>query len=363
MSLLKVILYPVPAFDATKSQKFKFAVQGSNSQIKASKLTIRKQEDNSIIYDQQLLSLKYEYILPKDILTNGEYYNAIITVYQDVNVSAGISSPIEFKCISAPDIKFTNLPVGNLIDNPSFNFKFKYTQENNEPLNIYKLNLYDSKKFLISSSGELYAQSNSSPYMGEYLFSGFENNKRYYIELSIETLNGFKLNTELILLDIQYLYPQLSSIITLKNKCNEGYIEVASNIQLIDGEANPEPPKYIDNKEIDLTDYDSYVKWEKVYNIGDDFVARVWFRAANDYSTLLQFSNTLGQSIRVDYMQGYESKDSEYIGAYARLIVSSLNGMEYYIYSNYTKTLLDGEKCCLQIKRVDSIYEIQLILL
>ena len=76
MALPRPVLNTQVAFDATQAHTFTFTVYGSGAQVTANKLTIRKQSDNSIVYQQQQTTFKFEHTLPAGSLTNGNYYNA-----------------------------------------------------------------------------------------------------------------------------------------------------------------------------------------------------------------------------------------------------------------------------------------------
>lgn len=81
MSLTRPTLIAVPSFDATQSFTFTFTVQSGSSQIVANQLTIRRQSDNQIIYNEKQETFKYEHIVNADELTNGTYYNAVVSVF------------------------------------------------------------------------------------------------------------------------------------------------------------------------------------------------------------------------------------------------------------------------------------------
>ena len=143
------------------------------------------------------------------------------------------------------------------------------------------------------------------------------------------------------------------------NNCEEGYITLKSNIILIDGESNPSPPTYIDDKEVDLTGDGTWVEWNDGYSISGDFLARLWFRKPNPYAQIMQFSNTDGQTITLRYMQGYENVNAPDIQSYVELYVQSVNGYDYYIYSNYIDTLPDTSYYNVWLTRVNDIYQLQ----
>lgn len=361
MPLTRPTLLNIPAFDATQPYTFEFTVQGSTAQIVSNKLIIRDQSTNVVVYEEQQESYKYQHNLAANKLINGNYYNATITVYDREGNESLPSIPIQFWCYSTPIIEFTNIPPNNIIQNASFNFEFQYTQAENEKLNTYVVNLYNSFNTLISTSSVQYATDGAPPYNGNYLVAGLENATVYYIEIIATTINGTQITTGRVEITVQYIRPDLFTLIELKNNCDGGYISIRSNIILINGGSNPDPPTYIGDKEVDLTAPDSWVQWTEGYSITDDFLARLWFRKPTPHSTILNFLNAQGQSITINYRLGYKDIASQEMQSYVEIYVKSIEGAEYYIHSNFIDTLADNEYYNLWLSRENNIYQLQLM--
>ena len=112
---------------------------------------------------------------------------------------------------------------------------------------------------------------------------------------------------------------------------------------------------------MDLTDPDSWVNFGEGFNINGNFLARAWFRNPNNYSTILQFSNTAGQIIKLNYMTGYENVDSAEMESFVNLIVTSIKGFDYYIYSNYVNTLDSNSQYVVYLTKNNDLYNLQLL--
>lgn len=372
MALTRPVLQNIPAFDATNEQTFTFTVQGATSQIVANMLTIRNNDTNDIVYQEKQETFRYSHVVNADELTNGVYYNATVVVYDADDNASPESIPIQFWCYSTPTLEFTNIPVDNIIPNASFDFQFTYDQAQNEPLNSYTLNLFNAAQVQISTSGLQYTNSETVPYNGSYTFTGFENGTIYYIQLSGITVEGTIITTDFQQITANYVEPDIYTRIELTNNCEEGYITIASNIVLIEGKPTPDPPTYIDNKEIDLTDPGANVEWNQGFNINGDFLARIWFRNPVYYSTfpaldsqsiIAQFSNTQGQQFVLKYKVGFENLESQAEQAYMELYVTSVEGMDYYIYSNYVEIVTETtqeNQYLVNLTRVNNIYQLQL---
>ena len=361
MALTTPTLLSQVAFDATQPQTFAFTVQGSSAQVVANQLTIRNQDTNDIVYQEKQETFTYTHIVNANELTNGTYYNATISTFDNDGNQSAESVPIQFWCYTTPIISFTNLPTSNIITNASFNFEFTYTQNENEPLNSYIINLYNSFQTLISTSGVQYTNSTTVPFNGSYLFSGFDNATTYYIQIVGTTLEGTVINTVMQQITVQYIQPDTFTLVQLTNNCDEGYITVQSNIILIEGTSNPDPPTYINNQEVDLTDNGSWVQWNEGFNITGNILTRVWFRNPNNYTTLVQFSNTNGQTIKLKFMLGYENVNTDNLQAYIEAYVESVNGFPYYIYSNYVTPLDSTEGYIIYFTKVNNVYNLQLL--
>ena len=360
MALTRPTLNSTAAFDATKQHTFTFNVIGG-TQVVANQLVIRNNITNEIVYTKKQETYKYEHIVNAGELTNGVYYNAVLITFDAQGNESQASIPIQFYCYTAPIIQFTNIPASGIIQNASFNFEFLYTQTENERLNSYVVNLYNSAKVLLSTSSVVYVSNGMPPYVGNYLFSGFENNTVYFIELNGVTINGTVVSTGLLQFSVNYIQPDLFSLLELSNNCNGGYITLKSNIVLIEGSSNPTPPVFIDNKEVNLTDSASWVDYSSGYNVSNNFLARAWVRKPTPYSTLIKFSNADGQTIDIRFMEGYEYADDDVMKAYIEVVVTSISGRNYYIYSNYVPILADDKYYTIWLTRVNNIYQIQLL--
>lgn len=361
MALVTPTLLPMAAFDATQQATFTFTVQGSSAQVVANQLTIREQDTNDIVYQEKQETFTYTHVVNADELTNGTYYNATISTFDTNDNQSQESVPIQFWCYTTPTLQFTNIPSSGIITNSSFNFQFTYTQIENEPINSYVVNLFNSSQVQIATSGVQYATTGTPPYSGSYTFTGFENNTVYYVQVTATTTEGTIISTGLQQFTVQYTRPDLFTLVQLTNNCDEGYVTITSNIILIEGSSNPDPPTYINNQEVDLTDEGSWVQWNEGFSITGDMMARVWFRNPNEYSTLVQFSNTNGQTIKLNFMLGYENVDSTDMEAYIEAYVESAAGYSYYIYSNYVTPLADTADYVVYLTRVNDIYSLQLL--
>lgn len=286
MALTQPILNSIAAFDATQEHIFSFISIGGD-QVVGSQLTIYDNETGDQVYQGNYTSFKFEYPLAAGTLTNGKYYNATISTINNASEFSEPSNPVAFYCYTTPILTITNIPTSGTIEQSNYTFQGNYVQEEGELLNGYQYTLYNSNKEQISQSSILYDG------LYQYTFSGMANDTSYYVELSGSTINNTSVSSGLLLFTIRYIQPASFAICDLVNNCQNGFIQISSNIVSIDGKSEPDPPKYIDDKEVDLTDEESWVQWDEGFNIQNDFTMRIWGRSFGDNETIVTMKNEL----------------------------------------------------------------------
>lgn len=286
MALTQPILNSIAAFDATQEHIFSFISIGGD-QVLGSQLTIYDNETGAQVYQGNYTSFKFEYPLAAGTLTNGKYYNATISTINNASEFSEPSNPVAFYCYTAPVLTITNIPASGTIEQSNYTFQGNYVQAEGELLNGYQYTLYDSNKEQISQSAILYDG------LYQHTFSGMANDTSYYVELSGSTINNTPVSSGLLLFTIRYIQPASFAICDLVNNCENGFIQISSNIVSIDGKSEPNPPKYIDNKEVDLTDDGSWIQWDEGFNIQNDFTMRIWGRSFGDNEPIVTMKNEL----------------------------------------------------------------------
>lgn len=274
MALVKPIGISTPAFDATQNHLFQFQALGGN-QIVKNRLIIRNNNTTQIVYNQETTTYKYEHLLPANTLQNGVYYNfSFITYDKDSNASME-SSPISFYCFTQPTLKFTNIPSNNIIETSTFNFEFTYDQKEKELLDYVVVNLFDANGNLLIKSNEIYG-TDIVPTLLSYTVSGLLDNISYDIQLIGKTVNNTEIRGEKTHFTVNYYYPELFNVVDVTNLCEQGSVHVTNNVVLIEGDNEPNPPKYLDGTKVNLNKKDDYIRWNKGFKIGDTFTLQAW---------------------------------------------------------------------------------------
>ena len=353
MALTTPILYSVPAFDAQNSFEFQFASIGG-TQVVANTLTIKDNATLTTIYSETQTTFKFIHTLPANTLTNGTYYQATLTTKDAQGNVSNVSAPIQFYCYSQPSFAISNMPSGNVVENSSFAFKVTYNQVEGETLNEYIFNLYSASGALVSTSGVMYNTSAELPLVVSYLFSGFEDNTSYSIEVNGITANGTQITTGRIAFTTHYTNTNVFSFLFLTNNCKGGYITIKSNIIDINGVSNPETPTYIDNKEIDLRADGSYVEWLEGYVVRDDWTMRIWGREFTPNSEIFRFSNIDNNIVTINYCV-----DDTY--CWFELKVKHSDWLwSYVIESSHIALPSEGEQMFCWLRKGDNLYDLMI---
>lgn len=235
--MLAPILYETEAFDAANEHVFQFAWSGQ--QMYGSKLTVRDNDGNAVVYTGTNTSMRQTFRLPGGAISNGVTYNAYIEIL-DANseIVSDASETIVFACLTTPTFAFTDPVDGASLTNSSYTVTVGYTQEQSEILAQYQFLLYDSNKILIRSFGIQYAT--------EYVTSvsqtltALENNGNYFVRATGRTARGLEVDTDYVRFNVRYETPALFSKLDLVNDRLNGNIGITSNLIQVIGRAEPE---------------------------------------------------------------------------------------------------------------------------
>ena len=386
MSLVNPIALQKVAFDATNNEIFYFTSNGGDQVVK-NRLTIRRQSDNSIVYQTTVETFLFQHTLPSGTLTNGTYYNYFFNTYDVSDNMSANSNVVAFYCYTTPTITFTNYPSTNIINNASCEFAVAYDQTEDELLDYLTYYLYDSNGNEISNSGEL-RSALTPPLAFTHTFSGFEDSETYKIQIKAISVNGTIVLSELKTFSSSYYYPEIFSLLTVENLCHDGIMRVKSNAISIEGETNYTPTLYYSKIE-DEENAPNYIMWDEWYTISEDMIISTW---AEGYTLDLRGagSNVLfddGFSIDGDFefqLWGTPNRlgelcrlNSSTVGANP-FIISLKRGIPYgettvkdwieitdedgllYDYSNYVDPLTYEAYVSIWIKKISNTYTITL---
>ena len=332
MAMVKSIGVNIAAFDASSDYTFTFKSSGGNQVVK-NKITIKNNETNEIVYTNTIESYEYKQTVPANTLTNGKYYNYTFITYDKNDTESLESSPISFYCYTTPELNFTNIPNNNIIETSTFEFKFTYNQIEGELLEYLIVTLFDGNGNELSNSGQILGQE-ELPNNLSYTFSGLSDDTNYYIQINGITINNTKISTEKILFSVNYYYPELFNIVDVSNNCEEGSVHITNNTVLVEGEANPDPPEFIDDEKIVLDDNEDYLIFNKGYYIGNTFTLEAWLNPVLIGRNIKLWGDDENSYIEIKLAKEIPYNESDY--KYYLQVRYISNGEEYiYKFSDY----------------------------
>lgn len=332
---MKPILYLSNTFDAHQPHEFRFIWEGNQSF--SNTVIIRDNVTDKVVYQETQTTMQLKHVLPANSLVNGKLYNARIATTDINNNISEYSSPILFYCFTYPTFKFTNISSNFIIRNATYQINMSYSQIENEPLESYVIELFDESKNLLQSSGTKYDDEL------RHTFSSLEDNQTYYFKATGQTLNGLDIETEYILVSVNYEQPQIYSILTLENVKEDGLIKIQSNIRIVECYTN-KSPIFIDGEYIDLRD--DTLRIDNGFSLDKDYVIRC---VGYDLKT--------GLIMKIGDVEVYFRKigSKSYIELYAPFHES-----KYYCCSNYLDINITNEKVRFEIIKNNGLYEVTL---
>lgn len=359
--LTKPVLNNAPAFDATTEFIFTFAVPSGGDQVTRNCLTIIDQSTGLQVYQQTQITFGLAHTLPANTLINGSYYSAYINTFNATGSMSVNSNTIQFYCFTTPSFAFANLPVGNIIANNAFNFEITYNQVEGELLNSYRYDLYNAQQTLVSTSGvKFVGDSAPPPTMLTYEFGGFADNTVYYIKGYGSTVNGTTVETTLTSITVKYTKPNVFAIVELSQNCTGGYVTVKSNMTSINGISNPEPPIYINNEEVDLSNKWAWVQWNNGFDISGDWTLSVWGRSFTPNSIIVEMWDNQNIGDNIDGWIELAYRENEELSKFYVDCTVRINGLFYYIYSNYIDPPLSTDTVQVWLRRINNIYQLDI---
>lgn len=271
-------------------------------------------------------SLALSYNIPPRTFSNGYDYKIKITVW-DSNDNTATSDFVMFTTLSAPSITMSFI---GTIGNQSNTFKAMYSQNESDPVNYYTVNLYDTNKILIQTSGILTDDDLT------YTFDLLQNNTSYFVEFVVNCQKGLQSTTGLVPFNVVYdnFEPPLN--ITVENTPETASATLNWKLNQIIGKADIQP-EYINGEEVDMRLGKVY--FDEDFEVDDDFTLKIWIRELTKNVDLIYLTNN-ADSITVQYSDDnrfYLDKTSD--GVMTQYISNQANGIQIFLYIQQ----IDGE--------------------
>ena len=354
MSVLpyKPVIYSAPTFDVTEGCTITFTYLGGI--IKSNTITFRNNSTNAVVYTQTTVSNQLKCVIPANAsgLANGTVYNISITVTETTNDTSQPSDTVIIYCFSTPTFTFSAPTNNSIVPTSYVEAIVTYSQAQNEPLDRYSFTLYDINGQQKSFSGDLYNTTTLS-----YVFYNLLDNEGYSIKATGVTQHNIVVEAN-INFTINYEEPSIYSFLGLENVPEADAIKIAPNIIVAEGKAYPNPPTFIDNSAVDLTQQGSYVEFNNGFTINDNFVIQMIGSNFTPFTHILTMANNVCK-ILVEYRTGnFASWSGEGDCGYFELKVGN-NTARYVGISNYFDVLTSEDVVFIWIRHYNGAFEIQ----
>ena len=358
MALVTPIALPLNAFDSSNIQRFSFVASGGDTAFTKSKLTIKRQSDDSVVYTNKQVSYESYQDVPAGTLQNGVQYSFYFNTYDfDDNISED-SNTVLFWCYTEPTITFTNIPSSNVIKSVSYNFECTYDQIEGEKLESLVFKLYNNENVLIASSNPIYT-TEEPPNNFEYTFTDLLENTRYYIEVTGATINGTAVSSDKVQFTVQYSDPIFYEKLKLQNNPDKGYINVYTNLIAIDGYSNKENPTIVDGM-VDLSTYGDYVEWRSGFSIPKSFTMQILMKPCLLGKIMTLKNETESLEINIEFKREIPDNESVVKDCFYLRETNNNTHLSSCLRSNYIDIMNNNSYLCLWIKKIDTVYDLRL---
>lgn len=213
----------IQPFDPLYEQNIDFYYE--DNQVYKNRVVIIDNQSNTTVYDKTQESMRSYVTIPAKTLIAGKQYLIQVQVFDINNNHSNLSDAVLFQCFSTPLLSFIEITDEEIYRNASINLNLSYSQAENEQIKDYQFVLYTENK-IIESISEVFYSSTLSP----YTFYSLKNNTKYYIRAYGETVNGMKMDTGYVAINIQYNQIPANIAFQLTNEYNKGYIQIETNI-------------------------------------------------------------------------------------------------------------------------------------
>ncbi|URJ76433.1 hypothetical protein MF621_004140 (plasmid) [Bacillus velezensis] len=311
---IKPTLYVIEPWDALKGTSVYYSYTGSKQSLD-NELVITDILSNEIVYKYEFSSFEKVHHIPPSLLTNGSQYKAKIRVKMIDGTYSPYSNEVSFKTFSTPVLDIDNIDGQGYVYNSDVTFIALYSQGDGELVKSYRFSLYDENEDLIKNFP---IRTPSSQEALTEVVKGLEKGKGYFIECSIETINGVTYSHKERFIPL-YIVPSINGVISTRNDSDEGFIRVTANLKQITGTQVQSSPKslinnennsleqikdnykYIDNEWIVIPREDPVVFRGLGMNRASDFITKVWCRNIPDFKEFLEIRPVEGEGIPIKF--------------------------------------------------------------
>ncbi|MED1125507.1 hypothetical protein [Bacillus atrophaeus] len=347
---IKPTLYPIDPWDALKGTSVYYTYTGSKQSLE-NELVITDMSLNEIVYKYEFSSFEKVHHIPPSLLVNGKEYKAKIRAKMIDGTYSPYSNEVSFKTFVTPVLDIDNIDGQGYVYNSDVTFIALYSQDDGEQVKNYRFSLYDENEDLIKSFP---IRTPSSPEALTEVVENLEKGKGYFIECSIETVNGVTYAHRERFIPL-YIVPSINGVISTRSDSDEGFIRITANLKQITGTQVRSSPKssidsstssieqlkdnykYIDNEWVVVPPDDPVVFRGLGMNRASDFIMKVWCRNLTDNKEFLEIRPVEGEGIPIKFYKYRnkiiaEKKIGDTTSRYISNLVSIPNDVDFMLY-------------------------------
>ena len=219
-----------------------------------------------------------------------------------------------------PTITNSNIYDGEIIDASWVILSNTYNQAQSDPLDFCVYTLFDENNNVLEVSDKIF-NTLTPPLVIPYYFENLKNNTTYKVGVYMRSQHGLEVS-KVMTFSIEYDEPIIYGNIVVKNKCNDGYMDINSNVFFGKGITNPDPMIYVDEgdkysayavKSDPIIEYQrstsSWIYWNEEIDINTDFVLKFWFSVASTEYPILRFLNDTNNYVDVRFKRNRDLGD------------------------------------------------------
>ena len=355
MAEVKPIIRSISPFDATKDYVLKFVY--SYSQIFGRHVVIKNNENNEIVVDYKTDTttedrMLQEHTIAANTLQNGKTYNVTVAIIDVKGVESPMSNVAVFSCYSTPVFTFTNVDENDTIGTPNFTFVLSYSQAESLTLDSYVIEMYDyTRTNRVYTTGLMYDNALSAT------INGLGDNEHYYIHAYGSTVNGIAFETDYIYFNVDYITPDIFTLLTLENVPEEASVKISSNFVIIEG--RNEGDISFDNSYVNIPD-SSKVIFDKGFSIEKDFTILGTFKYPTENKQLLYLSNSI-DAIQITWrVTDFGEGRKNYLDLIIDTKVTQTDSYRYIIFSNQIDEIDENAIIKFKVTKVNGLFSMEI---
>lgn len=308
MAEIVPILLNIEPWDSEKGTNLYFSYTGSKQAV-GNKVVVTDVDTSEIVYSFEYVSFERTHPLPPREFVNGKTYKAKLQVKLSDGTYSPFSNEVVFKTFKTPVLDIISIDGQGYVYNQDITFEATYSQANGENVKSYKFSLYDENEDLIKDYP--LRDANASTHLTEVI-SGLEKSVCYFVECSIETVNGVTWSHRERFIPM-YIVPSVNGLIQTVNDEDNGIVRITTNLKQITGTQVKGTPK-VDDDGYDSNNYE-YIDDEWVVipsdrpvifqglsmNKASDFVLKLWCKNLPDGKMFAEVSHPNHEDVTLEF--------------------------------------------------------------